>query len=733
MATHPRRACARAYLLHLFLALLPCCGFLRHAAAQSQPADEARLLLQIKRAWGDPPVLAAWNASSAAGAHCNWPYVMCDTATGLVASLSLGSTNVAGPFPDAVGNLTGLTYLDVSNNNINDTFPASLYRCGSLQFLNLSQNYFGGELPADIGGRLSANLTTLDINGNEFNGTIPTSLSRLRSLQFLALNNNRFAGTFPAELGDLASLQVLKLSQNRFDADNKLPASFSKLTKLRNLLASESNLVGDFPSFLQEMPELQFLYISNNSLTGSIPAGVWSLKKLQIFYAFANNLSGSLAVDGFAAASLTGISLGDNNLSGTIPEVFGTLKNLTELYLYSNNFSGQIPANISQLPSLWVLRLDNNRLSGTLPPELGKHSPRLTFIEADGNELTGAIPEGLCEGGQLKSFTASGNRLNGSIPAALASCPTLQWVRLENNRLSGEVPQALWTSTRLGTVLLGNNQLTGSLPPTMSSSLTLIRINNNQFVGSVPAAAAALKEFTADNNQFSGQKRRRLEKRDDWKITPFQVLDFGEAAILRGLTEENLVGRGGSGRVYRVTYTNRRTGSAGVVAVKKIRGAGALDEKLEREFESEASILGNVRHINIVRLLCCVSGPESKLLVYEYMDNGSLDKWLHGSIPDATDKSIRYAGYSDEIEVVFRLGVMCTSSSPSSRPTMKDVLQILLKCSEQTEQKSKTGHSTTPEYEAAPFLVPQRGSRRKQLSNGTGIDMDEKSDFDSIV
>jgi kinase len=811
MAT-PRRACARAYLLQFLLVLLSSSGLLRRAAAQSRPVDEAKQLLRIKRAWGDPPVLASWKnaSSSSAGVHCAWPYVQCD-ASGRVTSLSLASAGVAGPFPHAVGDLSGLTYLDVSNNSITGAFPTSLYRLGSLKYLNLSQNYFGGDLPTDIGSGLTSGLTTLDINGNNFNGTIPASLSSLRNLRFLALNNNLFVGTIPAELGELTSLRSLYLAYNTFEA-GELPASLGKLTNLSVLYASQCSLVGGFPSFVLQMPELQLMYLSNNSLTGSIPPAVWSLKKLKELILYRNKFTGNVLVDGFAAVNLTWVDLSQNKLSGTIPEVFGSLENLIQLYLFRNNFSGEIPASIGRLPSLRVLRLDNNKLNGPLPPELGKHSPRLAYIEADYNELTGAIPEGLCAGGQLVSVTAAGNQLNGSIPAGLAHCATLEWLGLDSNQLSGQIPEALFTQTQLQCLLARNNQLTGSLPSTLYSNLTRLSLENNQIGGSIPAAAAALKVFTAGNNQFSGhipaslsdgmpllerldlsgnqlsggiptslgdlkqltqmdmsgnqltgeipaelgampvlgvldlssnklsgdippalvnpsltslnlssnqltgkvpaglataandqsfldnpglciagapgtgylagvrpcsggsqagtsssggvsrglrtglvaagaallvtaaafafvvvrevKKRRRLAERDgDWKITPFQVLEFGDVAIRRGLTEENLIGRGGSGSVYRVAYTNRRNSSTGVVAVKKIRiSGGEVDAKLEREFEAEASVLGSVRHNNIVRLLCCVSGAEAKLLVYEYMSNGSLDTWLHGDV-----------------------------------------------------------------------------------------------------
>jgi len=59
------------------------------------------------------------------------------------------------------------------------------------------------------------------------------------------------------------------------------------------------------------------------------------------------------------------------------------------------------------------------------------------------------------------------------------------------------------------------------------------------------------------------------------------------------------------------------------------------------------------------------------------------------SILDVIDRSIRNAGYPSEIETVFRLGVQCTGTLPLTRPTMKDVLRVLLKCCEQTLQKSR--------------------------------------------
>jgi serine/threonine protein kinase len=45
---------------------------------------------------------------------------------------------------------------------------------------------------------------------------------------------------------------------------------------------------------------------------------------------------------------------------------------------------------------------------------------------------------------------------------------------------------------------------------------------------------------------------------------------------------------------------------------------------------AEVQVLGTIRHSNIVKLLCCFSCQDTKLLVYKYKENQSLDKWFHG-------------------------------------------------------------------------------------------------------
>ncbi|VFQ74891.1 unnamed protein product [Cuscuta campestris] len=90
-------------------------------------------------------------------------------------------------------------------------------------------------------------------------------------------------------------------------------------------------------------------------------------------------------------------------------------------------------------------------------------------------------------------------------------------------------------------------------------------------------------------------------------------------------SKENVIGEGGYGIVYRGQLVNGNP-----VAIKKLL-LNNLGEA-EREFRVEVEAIGHVRHKNLVRLLgYCIEGTQ-RLLVYEYVNNGNLEQWLHGAM-----------------------------------------------------------------------------------------------------
>ncbi|KAK8626825.1 hypothetical protein V6N13_134455 [Hibiscus sabdariffa] len=92
----------------------------------------------------------------------------------------------------------------------------------------------------------------------------------------------------------------------------------------------------------------------------------------------------------------------------------------------------------------------------------------------------------------------------------------------------------------------------------------------------------------------------------------------------RGFAEENVVGEGGYGVVFRGVLQD-----GSVIAVKSL-----LNNKgqAEKEFNVEVEAIGKVRHKNLVGLVgYCTEGAQ-RILVYEYVDNGNLEQWLHGDV-----------------------------------------------------------------------------------------------------
>ncbi|KDP28001.1 hypothetical protein JCGZ_19081 [Jatropha curcas] len=114
-------------------------------------------------------------------------------------------------------------------------------------------------------------------------------------------------------------------------------------------------------------------------------------------------------------------------------------------------------------------------------------------------------------------------------------------------------------------------------------------------------------------------------------LPEFSHLGWGHWFTLRDLqvatnrfSKENIIGDGGYGIVYQGHLVNGTP-----VAVKKLlNNPGQAD----KDFRVEVEAIGHVRHKNLVRLLgYCIEGTH-RLLVYEYVNNGNLEQWLHGAM-----------------------------------------------------------------------------------------------------
>ncbi|XP_039161045.1 G-type lectin S-receptor-like serine/threonine-protein kinase SD2-5 [Eucalyptus grandis] len=90
---------------------------------------------------------------------------------------------------------------------------------------------------------------------------------------------------------------------------------------------------------------------------------------------------------------------------------------------------------------------------------------------------------------------------------------------------------------------------------------------------------------------------------------------------LKAITEDfsKKLGEGGFGSVFEGTLIDGTK-----VAVKRLDGFG----QVKKSFLAEVETVGNIHHVNLVRLMGFCAEKSHRLLIYEYMPNGSLDRWI---------------------------------------------------------------------------------------------------------
>ncbi|CAI0393824.1 unnamed protein product [Linum tenue] len=194
-----------------------------------------------------------------------------------------------------------------------------------------------------------------------------------------------------------------------------------------------------------------------------------------------------------------------------------------------------------------------------------------------------------------------------------------------------------------------------------------------------------------------------------------EIKNFTISELLKAtdnFSQANIVGCGGFGLVYKATLANGTK-----LAVKKLSGDFGM---MEREFKAEVEVLSTAQHENLVSLqgYCVHNG--FRLLIYSYMENGSLDYWLHekrdvysfgvvmlellsgkrpvevfkpkmsrelvgwvhhmrseGKQEQIFDPILRGKGYEQEMVKVLDVACMCVNHNPMKRPTIQEVVDWL--------------------------------------------------------
>ncbi|EPS61889.1 hypothetical protein M569_12898, partial [Genlisea aurea] len=550
-----------------------------------------------------------------------------------LATLDICRNMISGTLSTSIGKLKNLFKIELYQNNLTGELPVELAKLTLLQEFDISGNQMFGNIPPEIPSNLTK-LTVFHLYKNNFSGRIPPAFGDLQHLISFSVYRNGFTGEFPQNLGRFSPLNGIDISENGFSGP--FPRYLCQNGNLQNLLALQNDFSGAFPDTYSECRTLKRFRISWNHLQGAVPDGIWGLPNVEVMDLSDNDFTGGISPSIITALQMNQLMLSNNRFSGQLPPEIGNLVRLERLYLDNNTFSGRIPSAIGGLVQLSSLHLEENQFSGAIPSELASCS-RLVDLNLASNSLTGHIPNSLSDIISLNSLNLSRNGLDGPIPPDFDKLK-LSSVDLSDNHLSGTVSSYFLT-------VAGNKAFSGNTGLCTTAAAT----RNSQDSGGLALCGGNGKTAGKNFIQTKGGlscfiillafvamlgallilnlrtlPRRKADKglEDDsseWKLENFQKVEL-EVDEIFDIDEDNLIGSGSTGKVYRLDLKKGR----GTVAVKQLWKGNEV-----KLMSAEIEILAKTRHKNILKLYACLMKQDSNYLILEYMANGSLFQALH--------------------------------------------------------------------------------------------------------
>ncbi|KAL1206934.1 Receptor protein kinase-like protein ZAR1 [Cardamine amara subsp. amara] len=364
------------------------------------------------------------------------------------------------------------------------------------------------------------------------------------------------------------------------------------------------------------------LTLFGKSLSGYIPSELGLLDSLIRLDLAHNNFSKTVPVRLFQATKLRYIDLSHNSLSGPISAQIKSMKSLNHLDFSSNRLNGSLPESLTELGSLvGTLNLSYNRFTGEIPPSYGRFTVHIS-LDLGYNNLTGKIP-------QVGSLLNKGPIVfagNSHLCGFPLQTPCEEEIKIPNLVISK--PESTQELQKPNPSVISNDdgkekkQITGSVTVSLLSGVSVV-------IGAVSLSVWLLRRKRSSDGFKTETKTTAVasEFDEEGQEGKFVAFDEGFELELEDLLRASayVIGKSRSGIVYRVVADES---SSTVVAVRRLSDGNATWRF--KDFENQVETIGRINHPNIVRLRAYYYAEDEKLLITDFITNGSLYSALHG-------------------------------------------------------------------------------------------------------